>query len=99
VLIATGQEVPYASTVQVEHWEESSKLTKISAVLYCERDGQKKILIGKGGEMMKKIGTSARLEIEKLLGTKVFLELFVKVEPNWRESREFVEGLDWRHES
>ena len=99
VLIATGQEVPYASTVQVEHWEESPKLTKISAVLYCERDGQKKILIGKGGEMMKRIGTSARLEIERLLGTKVFLELFVKVEPNWRESREFVEGLDWRHES
>jgi GTP-binding protein Era len=99
VLIATGQEVPYASTVQVESWEESPKLTKISAVLYCERGGQKKILIGKGGEMMKKIGTSARLDIEKLLGTKVFLELFVKVEPNWRESREFVEGLDWRHES
>lgn len=99
VLIATGQEVPYASTVQVERWEESPKLTKISAVLYCERDGQKKILIGKSGEMMKRIGTSARLEIEKLLGTKVFLEMFVKVEPNWRESREFVEGLDWRHES
>ena len=98
VLIATAQEVPYASTVQVERWEESPKLTKISAVLYCERDGQKKILIGKGGEMMKKIGTSARLDIEWLLGTKVFLELFVKVEPNWRESREFVEGLDWRHE-
>ena len=99
ILIATGQEVPYASTVQVESWEESPKLTKISAVLYCERDGQKKILIGKGGEMMKRIGTSARVEIERLLGTKVFLELFVKVEPNWRESREFVEGLDWRHES
>ena len=99
ILIATGQEVPYASTVQVESWEESPKLTKISAVLYCERDGQKKILIGKGGDMMKRIGTSARLEIEKLLGTKVFLEMFVKVEPNWRESREFVEGLDWRHES
>ncbi len=99
ILIATGQEVPYASTVQVESWEESPKLTKISAVLYCERDGQKKILIGKGGDMMKRIGTSARLEIEKLLGTKVFLEMFVKVEPNWRESRELVEGLDWRHES
>ncbi|MGH9671232.1 MAG: GTPase Era [Terriglobales bacterium] len=98
VLIAAGQEVPYASTVQVERWEESPKLTKIAAVLYCERDGQKKILIGKGGAMMKRIGTSARLEIEKLLGTKVFLELFVKVEPNWRESREFVEDLDWRHE-
>ena len=99
VLIAAGQEVPYASTVQVEHWEESPKLTKIAAVIYCERDGQKKILIGKGGAMMKRIGTSARLELEKLLGTKVFLELFVKVEPHWRESREFVEGLDWRHES
>jgi GTP-binding protein Era len=96
VLIATGQEVPYASTVQVESWEESPKLTKIAAVLYCERDGQKKILIGKGGEMMKRIGTSARLDIERLLGTKVFLELFVKVEPNWRESKRFLEEMDWR---
>lgn len=98
VLMLTGQEVPYASAVRVERWEESPKLTKIAAVIYVERDGQKKIMIGKGGEMIKKIGTAARYDIEKLLATKVFLELFVKVQPGWRESRGFVEELDWRRQ-
>jgi GTP-binding protein Era len=96
VLLETAQEVPYASTVLVERWEESPRLTSIAAVIYCERDGQKKIIIGRGGEMLKKIGTAARHDIECILGTKVFLELFVKVRPGWRESREFVEELDWR---
>ena len=96
VLLETAQEVPYASTVVVERWEEAPRLTSIAAVIYCERDGQKKIIIGRGGEMLKRIGTAARLEIERLLGTRVFLELFVKVRPGWRESREFVEELDWR---
>ena len=96
VLLETAQEVPYAATVVVERWEESPRLTSIAAVIYCERDGQKKIIIGRGGEMLKKIGTAARYEIERILGTKVFLELFVKVRPGWRESREFVEELDWR---
>ena len=96
VLLETAQEVPYASTVVVERWEESPRLTSIAAVIYCERDGQKKIIIGRGGEMLKKIGTAARLEIERLLGARVFLELFVKVQPGWRESRKFVEELDWR---
>jgi len=96
VLLETAQEVPYASTVVVERWEETPRLTSIAAVIYCERNGQKKILIGRGGEMLKKIGTAARHEIERILGTRVFLELFVKVRPGWRESREFVEELDWR---
>ena len=96
VLLETAQEVPYAATVVVERWEESPRLTSIAAVIYCERDGQKKIIIDRGGEMLKKIGTAARHEIERVLGTKVFLELFVKVRPGWRESREFVEELDWR---
>lgn len=96
VLLETAQEVPYASTVLVERWDESPRLTSIAAVIYCEREGQKKIIIGRHGEMLKKIGTAARLEIERLLGTRVFLELFVKVRPAWRESREFVEELDWR---
>ncbi|MGH9581054.1 MAG: GTPase Era, partial [Terriglobales bacterium] len=98
VLLCAGQEVPYASTVVVEQYEEKPRLTRIAAVLYCERDGQKKILIGKSGAMLKKIGTSARLELEKILGTKVFLEMFVKVQPGWRESRRFVEDLDWRRQ-
>lgn len=96
VLLETTQEVPYASTVMVERWEESPRLTSIAALIYCEREGQKKIIIGRSGEMLKKIGTAARWEIERILGTKVFLELFVKVRPDWRESREFVEELDWR---
>jgi len=96
VLLETAQEVPYASTVVVERWEESPRLTSIAAVIYCERDGQKKIIIGRDGEMLKRIGTAARLEIERILGTRAFLELFVKVRPGWRESRQFVEELDWR---
>lgn len=99
LLLHLGQEVPYASTVVVDRWEESPRLTSIAATIYCERDGQKKIMIGKGGEMLKKIGTAARYEIERILGTKVFLELFVKVRPGWRDSRGFVEELDWRRGS
>ena len=75
---------------------EKVPVTSISAVIYCERDGQKAILIGKGGVKLKAIGTSARKEIESLLGTRVYLELHVIVEPGWRESRSFLEVLDWR---
>jgi GTPase len=96
VLVAAGQEVPYATAVVIEEFEESKKLTRIAATIYCEREGQKAILIGKGGAMLKKIGTSARLGLERLLGTKVFLELFIKVVPDWRRSRQFLDELDWR---
>jgi GTP-binding protein Era len=105
ILQETGEEVPYASAVVVERFEEpepvsakSSKLplTRISAVIYCERSGQKAILIGKGGSKLKSIGAAARKEIESLLGTRVYLELHVVVEENWRESRYFVDSLDWR---
>ena len=98
ILSATRQEVPYFTTVIVESFEEREKLTRIAATIYCERDSQKGILVGKNGAMLKKIGTAARLEIEKMVGTKVFLELFVKVRPGWRNSREFVEELDWRRQ-
>ena len=96
VLIETEEEIPYATTVIVDSFEESPRLTRISATIYCEREGQKGILIGKKGQMLKRIGTSARLQIEKMLDAKVFLELYVKVQPNWRQSRNFVEELDWR---
>jgi len=98
VLLATSEEVPYATTVAIEQFEEGPRLTRIAAVIYCEREGQKAILVGKRGQMLKKIGTAARLQIEKMTGTQVFLELFVKVQPGWRESRVFVEELDWRRE-
>ena len=96
VLVETGQEVPYAVAVRVEQFESEPKLTRIAAVIYCEREGQKAILIGKGGATLKRIGTSARKQIERLLGTKVFLELFVKVRQNWRSSEAALDELDWR---
>src|SRR6267154_3333722 len=98
VLVETEEELPYATTVIVESFEEGARLTRVSATIYCEREGQKGILIGKKGQMLKRIGTSARLQIERMMGTKVFLELYVKVQPNWRESRGFVEELDWRRQ-
>ena len=98
VLLATKEEVPHATTVIVEQFEEGERLVRIAATIYCERDGQKAILVGKGGQMLKKIGTAARLNIERMLGTKVFLELFVKVQPGWRDSRAFVDELDWRRQ-
>jgi GTP-binding protein Era len=67
-------------------------------VIFCERKGQKAILLGKGGQMLKKIGTAARVDIEKMVRTKVFLELFVKIKAGWRDSRSFVEELDWRRQ-
>jgi GTP-binding protein Era len=98
VLLNTKEELPYATTVVVEDFEEGSKLTRIAATIYCERGGQKGILVGKGGQMLKKIGTASRFQIERMLGTRVFLDLFVKVRPGWRDSRAFIEELDWRRQ-
>jgi GTPase len=98
VLLETSEEVPHSTAVAIEQFEEGAKLTRIAAVIYCEREGQKRILIGRQGQMLKRIGTAARLGIEQMLGTKVFLELFVKVRTNWRESRAFVDELDWRRQ-
>jgi GTP-binding protein Era len=113
ILQATGEEVPYASAVVIERFEEAEPpapprkkgqaparlpLTRIAAAIYCERDGQKAILIGKGGSKLKEIGTAARRQIESLIGTRVYLELHVIVEPGWRESKAFVESLDWHNQ-
>jgi GTP-binding protein Era len=98
VLLATSEEVPHSVTVLIEQFQDKPKLTHIAAAIYCEREGQKRILIGHKGQMLKHIGTAARLEIEKMLSRKVYLELFVKVRPGWRESRGFVEELDWRRQ-
>ncbi len=98
VLHATKEEVPHSTAVVIEQFEEDQRLTRIAAAIFCEREGQKAILVGKGGQMLKLIGTKARLDIEKLVGTKVFLELFVKVQPKWRDSERFVDGLDWQRQ-
>jgi GTP-binding protein Era len=88
-------EVPYALAVFVDKFEETPKVLRIDATLNVERDSQKKILIGHKGEMMKKIGTEARKELEALLDTKIFLSMFVKVVPGWRENPQKVRELDW----
>jgi GTP-binding protein Era len=108
ILLLTGEEVPYATAVVIERYEEPESLkkskagklpvTKIAAAIFCERQGQKAILIGKQGAMLKRIGTTARKDLEGLLGTRVFLELIVKVQDEWRASRGFVEELDWRRQ-
>jgi GTP-binding protein Era len=89
ILHHTREELPYSAGVVVESFKEEEKLVRIEATIYVERDGQKGILIGKGGAMLKKIGTEARGQIEDFLGTKIFLGLFVKVRESWREN----EGL------
>jgi len=108
ILLLTGEEVPYATAVVIERYEEPASMkktkdgklpvTKIAAAIFCERAGQKAILIGKNGEMLKRIGTTARKEIESILGTRVFLELFVRVHEDWRSSSSFIEDLDWRRQ-
>jgi GTP-binding protein Era len=79
------QEIPYAVQVAVESFKEENKIIKIGAVIFVERDSQKAILIGHRGEDIKRIGTEARIDMEKFLNKKVFLELFVKVEKDWRK--------------
>ncbi len=96
ILRETREEVPHAVAVLIEQWQETDRLTRISATIYVERDGQKGIIIGTKGSMLKKIGTQAREEMERLFDRKIFLELFVKVRPRWRESPGFLDAVDWR---
>jgi GTP-binding protein Era len=91
----TYHEVPHALAVVVDKWEETPKLLRIQMTLTVERASQKKIVIGRKGEMLKKIGTAARIELEEILNSKVYLGLFVKVSENWRENPMMVRDLDW----
>src|SRR6266436_3464147 len=88
-------EVPYSLSVKVDKYEESPTLLRIEATMNVERDSQKKILIGRKGEMLKKIGTQARKELEQLFDTKIYLGLIVKGVPDWRENPQRVRELDW----
>lgn len=91
----TYHEVPHALSVVVDKWEEKPKLLRIEATMNVERASQKKILIGHKGEMLKKVGTQARKELEQLFDTKIYLGLFVKVLADWRENPQHVRELDW----
>jgi len=93
ILLATQEEVPHAVAVGIEAMEELSRLTRIRAVIYVERDSQKGILIGKGGERLKGISTQARLAMEEMLQTKVYLEVFVKVAAHWRQNPRLLKEL------
>jgi GTPase len=97
-ILVTRQEVPYAIAVLLDSFEEGKELIRIRATIYVEREGQKGILIGKAGSTMKQIGTQARLELESILGARIFLELFVKVHPNWRQNSSIVRQLDWHRQ-
>jgi GTP-binding protein Era len=96
ILAETRQEVPHSVAVLVDRWEDTPRLVRIAATIYVEREGQKAILIGARGAMLKQIGTRARQEMERLFGRKIFLELFVRVQPKWREDPSFLNELDWR---
>ncbi len=96
ILREAREEVPHATAVLIDTWEETPRLVKIGATIHVERSGQKTILIGNKGQMLKKIGSEARHELERMLDRKVFLSLFIKVKPNWREDPSFLNAVDWR---
>jgi GTP-binding protein Era len=92
----TREELPHATAVMVEKFEEGDSLTRIHATIMVEKESQRPIVLGSGGERIKQIGTEARLDLERLLPPKVYLELFVKVEPHWRDDPALVAALDYR---
>lgn len=102
VLLCTSEEVPHSVAVGIESFKTSKKnpnLIEISATIVVERQSQKKIIIGKGGQMIKKIGTLARTDIVKFLGNKVYLELFVKVEEDWRNKKSQLKEFGYKLEN
>lgn len=93
ILQSTHDELPFVTAVVCEFWEESEELATIHCSIYVERDSQKAIVIGKNGQKLKFVGTAARKEIKALLGKKVYLELFVKVQHNWRDDERVLDAL------
>lgn len=87
ILLLTREEIPHSVAIAIDSVKEEEKITRVFATIHVERDSQKGIIIGKGGTMLKEIGSAARVQIQKLIAGKVHLELFVKVQPKWRQSR------------
>lgn len=96
VLLATRQEVPHSVLVVVDRWEAMPRITRVYATIRVERPGQKAIVIGAKGATLKKIGTLARQEMERLFNVRIFLDLHVRVQPGWRTQAAFLNTLDWR---
>ena len=98
ILLNYDKEIPYSVEVEVEQFQEEEKLIRINAVIYAERDSQKGILIGHGGKSLKKVGTESRKDIEAFFEKKVFLELFVKVEKDWRNKDSILKNFGYKPE-
>lgn len=98
ILLLTREEVPHSVAIAIDQVEETPTITRVLATIHVERDSQKGILIGKGGSMLKAVGSAAREQIQKLISGKVYLELFVKVQPKWRHSRVSLAELGYRVE-
>ena len=96
IIRRTRQELPYATAVLIDRFEEGETLTRVHATILVEKDSQRPIVLGAAGERLKQIGSEARRELERLFPPKVFLELYVKVEPRWRDNRTLVATLDYR---
>ena len=94
-LLFLQEEVPHGLAVMIDTFEEFDKILKISATIFCEKPAHKTIIIGAKGDILKKIGQSSRLEIERIAGVKVFLELWVKVKENWRSSDVLINNLGY----
>jgi GTP-binding protein Era len=98
VIHHTKHEMPYVTAVLIDGFEEAGLLTRLHASIVVEKESQKPIVIGAGGARLKEIGTEARLELEKLFPPRVYLELFVKVQPQWRNNNAVIAELDYRGE-
>lgn len=99
VIRHTREELPYATAVLIEKFEETPQLTRIYATIVVEKESQRPIVIGVGGKRIKQMGTEARQELEKMLPPKVFLQLYVKVEPQWRDNTQMIAALDYHGEA
>lgn len=95
LILSTEEELPYTTTVEIEEFKQDEKLTEIGAIIWVERHGQKVIIIGKKGAHLKKIGMQARRDIEKLVGQKVFLRLWVKIKENWTDDDKALKSLGY----
>lgn len=93
-----GQELPYATTVEIEQFKDDNGMLRISALIWVERQSQKKIVIGKGGERLKQVGQQARIDMEKLFGQKVFLQCWVKVKEGWSDNERLLNSLGYKDE-
>ena len=98
ILLNTSDEIPHSVAVKVANYQEKEEIDKIYATIYCEQKSQKGILIGKGGSLLKKIGTEARLELEKIVEKKVYLQLEVKVEKDWRKKQNILKNFGYQQE-